>query len=222
MTQASVKGTLTATTESQSAATTYSASGSVDVAVGDVIYAIGRTTVGGTRSWSDNLGNTWSNFDTPYSRVYCRVTNAGTLTTITMTWSSGNTGVALINAVVFEGPFDSSPLGKNLAGSADTSDPYTSAATGTLSKATELVVGTYIYTRPNGSTLTATSPFAMASQVETGTGNSSLGAAVNYAKTNTTSALTPEFTTNIGVSAGQLYTHSFKFTPRRRPMSSRR
>lgn len=219
MTQASLKSVFSAATDAQVNGTSYAASGSLYVAVGDLIFAVGRFAVGGNRTWSDNLGNTWTNIDANGLRSYCRITTAGTLTTITMSWSSQSSGAALVNATIFEGPFETSPLDRNPGGSTDTTDPYTCPASGTLAKATELVLGVFIYTRPNGSTLTTSSPFAIASQTDTGTTASSYGAAVNYAQTNTTSALTPAFATNINISSGTLYTNSFKFTPRRRPMS---
>lgn len=217
MTQAILKSSFTASSTSQSSASSQTATGSIRVNVGDFIFAVGRVGNNSNRTWSDNLGNTWSNIDANGLRAYSRITNAGTLTTVTQSFASNNTGHAMMIAAIFDGPFDTSPLDVNPAGINDISAPYTCPASGTLAKNTELVIGLYIYGWPDpNKTHLATPPFTKIAQVQTGATVATIGAVMSYWKSNKSDSITPEFTVASFPANGTAYTNSFKFTPLRR------
>lgn len=148
-----VKGTLTGGNNSIPA--TFSATGSVSVSVGDLVFGVvgqqtNLTAGAGSTNPSDNLGNTyaWTNAGTDAGNAtgrayYSRVTTAGTLTQIDVTCTS-STNDASQCAAVFEGPFTTSPLDANPANvSNDVTTPYTGPATGTLAQADEYIIAWY-------------------------------------------------------------------------------
>src|SRR5215204_1742085 len=140
-----VKGTLTGA----AAAITnpFAATGSVSVAIGDLIvvaYGQRGTLTGGTVT--DNLGHTYtaqnagSDAGNSAGRAWWKIaTAAGTLTSVSMTAAASTEDVALA-AVVYEGAFDASPLDASPANTTTSGGAKIGPATGTLAQADELVV----------------------------------------------------------------------------------
>jgi hypothetical protein len=140
-------------------------SGSVSVAVDDLIVVVyGQQLTQTSTGVTDNLGNTYAAVDAgnaggggggrPTRSYYARVTSAGTLTTVNIA-ATASTDDTQAHALIFEGPFASSPLDKTPGYTTDTSGPgtHTGPSTGTLSQADELVVayvhGSIITNLPN-------------------------------------------------------------------------
>ena len=124
------------------------ATGSVSVAIGDLIVAvIAQQTANTSTAVTDNLTNTYTaqnagTLATISGRMYySRATFAGTLTTVNFaTTASAND--ASCSVAVYEGPFVTSPLDVTPANlSADLSTPYSCPASGTLAQAQELIIG---------------------------------------------------------------------------------
>lgn len=163
------KGTLVGGGTSTTATTT--ATGSVSVAVGDLIIchttqlaaAIVMTTM------ADNLGHSYTGFNVGFNtsvagRAYWKIaTAAGTLTTITQTWSATSANDWSQAAVVFPGPFAASPLDANPAWVNGNGNPdWICPLTGTLVQPVELVV-CFLSIGANGQTdVTATAPLLLA------------------------------------------------------------
>src|SRR4029077_899299 len=125
------------------------ATGSVAVAIGDLIVAvIAQQTPNTSTAVTDNLGNSYTaqnagSLATISGRMYySRATVAGTLTTVNFATTS-STNDASCAVAVYEGPFrvttplDASPT--NLT--ADTTTPYSCPASGVLGQADELIIG---------------------------------------------------------------------------------
>ena len=118
------------------------------VYVGDLIIAVfGEETSLTVTGVTDNLGNTYtaSNAGTDAGTVtgrmfYARVTNPGTLTTVSFdTTASGNNAGGLV--AVFAGPFSAASLvDTNPANNTDSSSPHNCPSTGTRAQNIELVV----------------------------------------------------------------------------------
>lgn len=208
-------GSLTGTTLSATNPT--SATGSVVVAVGDLIAAsVSERPNLTVTAMADNLGNTYNawNAGTDSGNAtgrsfYARVTNAGTLTQIdaTMTASTDDT---CVGAVCIQGPFVVSPLDANPANVQDIATPYTAPATGTLSQNDEVVVSTMA--TANGITnLVATAPSILAFSIGTGAnnGNGTAGLSISTRRVSSTTSVAPAWT---GTAPGSsvLCTASFK------------
>lgn len=219
--QGDVFGTLNNSTAA--VGTTLSATGSITVAVGDLIIAVYVENVGsasGFTSMADNLSNTYTaqNAGGSGSAVaggkmyYSRVTNAGTLTTVTSTQTASGNHAALAVAVI-TGPFVVSPIDVNPANTSDTASPWTCPATGTLSQANETVVcwGSRAPAGSQTGAWTATSPLLLAVQTSNVFSSFNINVAIGTKVVTATTTTTPQFTS--GTSANALTgLASFKFS----------
>ena len=138
--------------------------GSVAVQVGDLVFvAVGEqtalTATGATSSFVTTYAATNAGLDagTVTGRAFWgRVTSAGTLTQISVAATASGDNVSAV-AVVFEGPFTSSPLDANPALVEDITSSFSAPASGTLAQADELIVtwavngvaGVWTATSPN-------------------------------------------------------------------------
>lgn len=148
-----------------------SATGSVAVSVGDLVFVViaQQTNLTGG-ACTDNLGHTYTatNAGTDAGNVsgrayYLYVTTAGTLTQIDIVATASANDYSVI-AVVFEGAFATSPLDANPANASnDLADPYLCPATGTLAQADELVVS-WLALAATASTWTADAPDTVQAQ----------------------------------------------------------
>ena len=204
-----LKGTLTG--GDASIGTSAVLSGSVSVAVGDLIaLSFAEQTALTTTAISDNLGNTYAG--TAFLNAglggflrYAIVTNAGTLTTITVTSNnSGNDWAAI--AGVIEGPVTAQDKEPS-AISSDVTSPLTCPSTGTLSSDLELVIS---WGCEASGTWAATSPNLLAGQQQTGV---TALAVLGYQVVNSTNAVAPEFTVSPNPGACILGTISFFGVP---------
>lgn len=204
-----VKGTLTVSLASITNPT--DATGSVSVAVGDLVFGViaQQTNLTASGTVTDNLGNTYAyvNAGVDVGNVtarafYAYVSNSGTLTTIHVP-ATASVNDASVTASVFEGPFATSPLDAAATVISDSTSPWDCPASGTLAQAYELVIG---YAAINSSqTPSASIPFAMAGNVARANASSALSKTV----VNSTASVTPTFTGS-SILAG-LGTASFKF-----------
>lgn len=209
MAQGDLKGSLQAT----GASTTdpFNATGSVSVAVGDLVFAvIGEQTSLTTTAVTDNLGNTYAavNAGTDAGTItircyYSRVTIAGTLTEVRFDTTASTNDVSAC-ADVFEGPFAVGPLDANPANTTDGTTTFTCAATGTLAQANELVVAA-IALAGNQSALAAVSPFTTGSNANRNNSTTTIG----YLTVAATTSVTPTFSGSSATAAQT--TASFKF-----------
>lgn len=166
----SIKGTLTGAFAA-SITNPFSATGSVSVAVGDlVVFVIQEQGTLSTTAVSDNLGHSYSavsagsdSGNVTVRAFYKTVSTAGTLTSVSATTTASTDDVAAI-ARVYEGPFKTSPLDKAPSDViSDTTSPYTGPATGTLTQADELIVCWFGgNSLTSASDITASSPFSSA------------------------------------------------------------
>lgn len=210
MAQGSLRGTLAG--NAINTTNPFSATGSVAVSVGDLIYV--QHLEDGTSlatAMADNLGNTYSNIysnATDYSKDiwYSVVTSAGTLTSINATVTASSANI-LVHAAVFEGKFATPALDVNPAINIDKSPPIDCPATGTLAQAAELVIAWHSGDGSTPATATCTAPLVKA----IGTSNGGSASAIGYKTVASTATTTPQFTTG---GAGHCYngTHSFKFS----------
>lgn len=137
--------------------------GSVAVQVNDLVFvALGEQTALTAGACTSSLVTTYTatnaglDSGTVTGRAYWGlVTSAGTLTQISVAATASADNVAAV-AVVFEGPFASSPLDASPALNEDIASPFTTNLTGTLAQADELIVSWSV----NGAAgnWTATSP----------------------------------------------------------------
>jgi|SRR5829696_1365746 len=140
-----VKGTLVGS--NASIPNPFVATGSVAVAVGDLIVVLVTERVSLTAGTvTDNLGHTYTaqNAGTDggnaTGKAYWKIaTAAGTLTSVSAA-TTPSTDDAGIGAVVYEGAFNASPLDASPANVASATAPFTGPATGVLAQADELVV----------------------------------------------------------------------------------
>lgn len=189
------------------------ATGSVSVAVGDLVVAvIGQQTALTVTAVTDNLGNTYTaqnagtlSGTTISGRMfYSRVTVAGTLTTVNAA-ATASANDATIAVAVFEGLFESPPIDTNPANATnDVTTPYTSPASGTLAQAVELVVSWMTFN--STSVLSATSPNLKAVQ---NSQSANADVVIGYQVTAATTTVTPAWT-GTAPTANVLGTASFK------------
>ena len=196
-------------------ATFATTAGSIAVSVGDLIYAvIAEQATASATACNDNLGNTYAATSAAADAgtictgraFWTRVTNAGTLTTVTFT-TAATTNNACCIAAVIEGPFVSSPLDANPANTVnDLSTPYTCPATPTLAQADEAVLCWMVQ---NGAvTLSATSPnLIVGATVPT---QAILSLAVGRQVVAATTAVTPAWTSSVVPTQSCFGTTSFK------------
>ena len=208
-------GTLSGTlgVNAVSIANPFVATGSVVVAVGDlVVAALSQQTDLTATTCSDNLGNTYTaqNVGTDAGTAtgkawWSRVTVAGTLTSVSAV-TTASTDNAAFMVGVWQGRFSSSPLDANPANlSNDTTTPFSCPTTGTLAQASELVVG-WIGSSGSSTAFTATSPNLLAGQQISSTVAT---AVIGYQVVSATTAVAPAFATSVP-SSNVLGTMSFK------------
>lgn len=194
----------------------FSATGSVAVSVGDLVYAVlcEQTSLTVT-AVSDNLGNTYSalNAGTDAGAAtgrafYSRVTVAGTLTSVSATCTASSDNVAFVVAVI-EGPIIVSPLDANPANiTSDITSPFTCPATGVLAQANEIVM---CWASVNTSTsYAATSPNLLALQQASAT---VIRGMIGYQAVAATTSVSPAFTAASNPTQCILGTSSFKKDP---------
>ncbi len=191
----------------------FSATGSVAVVRGDLIFAVlGEQTSVTVTAVTDNLGNTYTatqvgtDAGTSTGRAfYSRVTVPGTLTSVDAAATGSADNVAFFVAVI-EGPVIASPLDANPTNiTSDTTSPFTCPATGTLAQANEIVMSWAVAT---GSTVwAATSPNLLAGQLAT---QAVLHTVVGYQAVTATTTVSPEFTAGSNPTDAVLGTASFK------------
>jgi len=189
-----LKGTLSG--DGLSITTSNALSGSVVVAVGDLVFvAFAQETALTATTASDNLGNTYTatNAGTDSGTVtgrayYSRVTVAGTLTAVTIVATSSANNFAGTVAII-EGPFKVAPLDKNIANLEDVASPFTCPATGVLTQADEVIM-CWIAEAPREN-VAATSPNLLADQRAS---NTVLSAAIGYQAVTATTSVSPAFT----------------------------
>jgi hypothetical protein len=208
-----LKGTLVG--NAASITNPFSATGSVAVSVGDLVYTvIGEVSDLTVTACSDNLGNTYvaTNAGTVSPTggnmtgrcYYSRVTVAGTLTSISFATTASNNNVS-VSAQVIEGSFAVSPLDANPANDdTDLTSPFTCPATGTLAQADEVVLCWRVH---NGlPAFTATSPNIEAVQEST----ASISTVVGYQTVAATTSVSPAFTSGTSPTSAVAGTNSFK------------
>ncbi len=193
-----------------------SATGSVVVAIGDLVYfMLAEQTNLTVTTVSDNLGHSYTalNAGTDAGALsgrayYVIVTTAGTLTSIDATTTASNDNCVVIAAVI-AGPFlASGALDANPANdTTDTTSPFTCPATGTLGQGYEVVMCWGV--RDTNSAFTATAPNLLALNLAT---QAVLTAAVGYQAVLSTGSVAPQFA---GSSATTIVlgTSSFKLAP---------
>lgn len=210
-------GTLTG--NGGSVGSTNALSGSVSVAVGDLVFVcFGQQSSLTASGVTDNLGNTYTaqntGNDTGSSTgraFYSRVTAAGTLTTCTVAATSSSLDYAGLVAVI-AGPFLSSPVDKNPANvTADATSPFTCPSTGTLGQENEVVIAWGTCTSGTNATWAATSPNTLAGQTNNST---NIKAVIGYQTVGATGSVTPEFTAGSNPGDACLGTVSFKGSQR--------
>lgn len=191
------------------------ATGSVSVAIGDLIFGVmGQQTNLTATTVTDNLGNTYAatNAGTDpgaaTGRAYWSVaTVAGTLTAVhfAATASANNYAVA---AAVIEGPFriNAAQPGQNPAnGSSDITSPFDCPATGALS-VPEAVVMSWLANNFSGTAVSATSPNLLALSAN----NTSIQVSIGYMKVSVPTTVTPQFTAGSNPTVQVLGTTAFK------------
>lgn len=189
----------------------FSATGSVDVSVGDLIISVvcqqTSLTVTGV---TDNLSNSYSaqNAGTDAGNVtgrcfYSIATNAGTLTTVTAA-CTGSTNDGVHIAAVIKGPFQS--IDANVANiTSDITSPFTCPSSGTLAQAQEVVIGWGVASY--GTAWSATSPNLEATERANST---TIKAIIGYQAVSATTAVSPAFTAGSNPGQAVLGTLSFR------------
>ena len=210
-----VRGTLE--NQSTSPGTGISATGSIACSVGDLIVTLYAFRTAVTPTVSDNQGggnHTALNAGTATNGraypFYKRVTTAFTLTSVTAAHTS-DTADAAIMVMVFEGPFDASPLDQNPAfTSTDNTSPFDCPTSGTLSQADELVLG--FRAQGNGAAngnYGAGNSFTIGVDASSGTGANTCSGAIVYRVVSATTSVAPQITASTNTN-GNNGTASFK------------
>ncbi len=211
MSFAGLKGILQGNGNSVANPTT--ATGSVAVVVGDLVFVVfGQQTNLTAGTVTDNLGNTYSalNAGTDAGNVtgrpyYSRVTVAGTLTTISVTATASNNDYAVLAAVV-EGPLELISLDANIANiTSDVVSPFTAPSPGTLGQDTEILIGWGV--ADQSTAWVATSPNLLAGNVAN---SNSVKVAIGYQATSSVTPTAPAFTAASNPSQAVLGTASFR------------
>ena len=169
-----VKGTLSG--NALSITNPMNATGSVSVAVGDLlICVVGERTLITTTGVTDNLGHTYTAQDAGIDggngtaiAFWKIATSAGTLTTQSAACTASADDCGIVGAV-YEGPYAASPLDKSPAGVSDSLTPWLGPATGVLSQADELAL--FYFGTGNGATGCVCSAGTVDAQAGTGTGS---------------------------------------------------
>lgn len=203
MAQGDHKGSLTASVNSVTNPTNLS--GSVSVAVGDLVFGVfaQQTALTAAGTVTDNLSNTYSyvnaGTDAGNATIRCfwaRVTNAGTLTQVSVP-ATASTNDASAIASVIEGPFKSSPLDANPANATDGTSPHTCPATGTLAQTSEVVMAAC--SLASNISMTATSPASLTQAVA----RANVSCAISRTVVSATTSVAPEFGNGATANAAQ-------------------
>ncbi len=191
-----LKGTLTGS--ANSITNPMVASGSVVVAVGDLVTGIlsQQTSLTAAGTVTDNLGNTYAYINAGIDAgtvtgryFYARVTVAGTLTTVNVPATSSTNDASVVVDVI-EGPFkptvalDTSPP----AASSDASTPFDCPSSGTLDEPVAVVIGYIAY--GGNATVASTAPSTLGGTVARANASCGLSRRV----VSSTSAVAPQFT----------------------------
>jgi len=208
-----VKGTLSGT--GAAIAANNDATGSVSVAVGDLLVCVfGERTTMSVTGVTDNLGHTYTagtgiDGGNGTGKVFWKIaTSSGTLTTMTGAAVGGSGDDYSIVGAVYEGPFAASPLDQNPAANSDTVTPYVCTSSGTLAQADELVLAWMC--AGNGFTGAACSGLTVDKQDGTGTGSGSHAAALASVVVSATTAIVPSWTVGAGNGGHALGVITFK------------
>src|ERR1043166_8651831 len=211
-----LKGTLSVAANSITNPT--SATGSVAIVPGDLIYfVLGEQTSLTVTSVTDNLHtpttynatNSGTDAGAISGRAFWFVaTVSGTLTSISATATASTDNVVAV-AVVIAGPFLSSPLDANPADiTTDLTSPFTCPSSGTLAQAPEVVIAWGI---EDGNTAwLASSPNILGIQT---TSQAVLAVSIGYQTVNSTSAVAPAFTAGSNPTTCLLGVSTFKLAP---------
>lgn len=181
----------------------------VSVVTGNLVVAVVAFRSGDSNNAaviSDDLSHSWRALDNDFNTNFWHqvwwtlATQTGSMTVSTSHTSSTGDETAVVG--VFDGPFLSSPLDKNPAILTNTTSPFISNSTGTLTQAKELAVGTAA--SANGALYAASSPWTLVASPLTGTGANTVGCAMSYLTVSSTDAITAEFTSatsgkNVGI-----------------------
>ncbi len=167
----------------------------ITVEVGDLVVIntveITSATISGI---TDDLGHTGTALTTSGTNksYYYIVTTAGDATISAAATASAHD--AIIAVAVYNGPFTATPLDKNPAMLSDSTSPYSSNLSGTLSQANELLVGYFSEVAAAGDFFSSPSPGRVDTEVTAGVG-SSVGAVITStvvsATTSTAMAISP-------------------------------
>jgi hypothetical protein len=197
-------------TTSGSPGTGISATGSVAVAVGDLIFCNYALKIAdlGVRCTGDNLGTNYraarpltntSGGGARPNTWFAIVTASGTLTSVTFAHTT-TTGDVGFSVCVFEGPFPEQgalyyPACSDVV---DSTSPNTAPATGTLPTVDCLVIGAFGSANGPG-TIGNSGSFVVADAQSTGTGANTAGGFVVYFKPPNTSSVSPEATNSAAI-----------------------
>jgi hypothetical protein len=206
------KGVLTA--NAVSITNPFSATGSVAVSIGDVVVAVlSEQTSLTVTTVSDNLGNSYTaqNAGTDAGNVtgrayWFRITSAGTLTSVDAT-TTGSTDNVVFTAVVYQGPFDPSPLDANPGNASNAlTSPFSCPASGALAAQYQMIVAWMSTT--TAAAYSATAPLVLDSdQASSTVAHVVIGSMV----VSSTASVTPVFSAGSNPAADVLGTLSFKF-----------
>lgn len=123
----------------------FSPSAAITVAVGQLaVVLVAQQTASTLTAVSDNLGNTWNALTTSgtgnsaMKMYWSLITNAGSMTPVSTNTSSSSD--ACILCAVFDGPFDSSPLDKDVITTGGHSNTLVTPSSGTLAQTNELII----------------------------------------------------------------------------------
>ena len=171
--------------------------GSAVANIGDLVYVVvGEQIAVTATAVTDNLGNSYASTQTGTDAgtatgiaFFSRVTVAGTITAINVAATASTNNVACV-AALFEGPFKVSPRDANPTNiTSDVTSPFTCPASGTLTNATELIIGWGVAT--GNAVWTASAPNILADQIAT---QAVLKVALGYQTVTATTTTSPAFT----------------------------
>lgn len=208
-----LKGTLTVALTNITNPT--SATGSVSVAIGDLIFGVFSEVTNITvTSVTDNLhtpttytAQTGTDAGTATGQSFYMVaTAAGTLTSVSGTATAGGDNVVFSVAVI-EGPFTTPPIDAAPANiTTDVTSPFTCPATGILAQTDEVVI---CWAANNGTTaLAATSPNLLA--IDGNVAGAIPNLSIGYQLVAATTSIAPAFTSAANPAQQVLGTASFK------------
>lgn len=198
-----------------------SATGSVSVAVGDLIWVtIGHRGSLVDDTVSDNLGHSYtaqnagSDAGNATGRAYWVIaTNAGTLTQVDVAVTATSNDDFSVAVDVYEGPYDGTPLDASPTNvTNDITTPFASPSSGTLAQADELVISWI--TATNGRDMSVNSPFTLGQTVKSGSegGANTVCAAIARQVVSATTPVSCEWTAGGAPGADVIGLASFKLS----------